>query len=103
MEKLDNIFSMLKWKNSPETIAEGKRSAREVKDLSLLIMPASEPSVWEYCAEILSEKDDAELSPYLDSLFDWISDLNLPGAMTISERLARFDGGSAERCVYCKL
>ena len=45
MEKLDNIFSLLKWKNSPETIAEGKRSAREVKDLSLLIMPASEPSV----------------------------------------------------------
>lgn len=91
-ENIKIIYNMLKWKNTPETIEEGKRSAREVKDLSLLIMPAAEPSVWEYCAVILSEKDDAELTPYLDRLFEWISDLNLPGAMTISERLARFDG-----------
>ena len=91
-ENIKIIYNMLKWKNTPETIEEGKRLAREVKDLSLLIMPASEPSVWEYCADILSEKDEAELSPYLDSLFNWISDLNLPGAMTILERLVKFDG-----------
>lgn len=44
-ENIKIIYNMLKWKNTPETIEEGKRSAREVKDLSLLIMPASEPSV----------------------------------------------------------
>lgn len=40
----------------------------------------------------MSEKDDAELEPYLDRLLEWISDLNLPGAMTILERLVKFDG-----------
>ena len=34
----------------------------------------------------------AELEPYLDRLLEWISDLNLPGAMTILERLVKFDG-----------
>lgn len=55
---------------------EGIRLAREINDLSLLIQPPAEPSVWEHCAKILCEKTDVELEPYLDELLEWLQDLN---------------------------
>ena len=60
--------------------------------MSLLIQPPAPPSVWEYCAEILSEKSDVELEPYLDKLLEWLQDINWPGAFTIANRLKIFSG-----------
>lgn len=65
---------------------------RDIKDLSVFIMPPAHPFVWEKCAYILFDKTDQELEPYLESLVDWIQDLNWPGALTISERLQIMDG-----------
>ncbi len=89
---MKNIYEMLNWKNSCEIRAEGIRLAKGIKDLSLLIMPPAEPSVWEACAKILFEKSDEELEPYLFSLLEWFQDLNWPGATTILNRLKTFSG-----------
>ena len=81
---------MLNWKNSTETQLEGINLAKKINNLSLLIQPPAVPSVWEYCANILFEKSDFELEPYLDELLEWLQDINRPGAMTILERLKNF-------------
>lgn len=89
---IEKIYKMLNWENPPSIRLEGARLAREVHDLSLLIQPPAPPSVWEYCAEILSEKSDVELEPYLDKLLEWLQDINWPGAFTIANRLKIFSG-----------
>lgn len=92
MPDIHKIYKMLNWVNSSEVQLEGIRLAREIDDLSLLIQPHAAPSVWEHCANILSEKSDTELEPYLDGLLEWLQDLNWPGAITIAERLKIFNG-----------
>lgn len=47
MNNIYNIYKLLNWKNSPETRLEGIRLAKEINDLSLLIQPPADPSVWE--------------------------------------------------------
>lgn len=89
---INKIYEMLNWENTPELQQEGIRLAREIKDLSLLIMPYASVSVWENCANIICEKSDVELEPYLDKLLEWLMDLNWSGALTIAERLKIFSG-----------
>ena len=55
------VYQMLNWKAPSAIQAQGKELARKVKDLSLLIQPPAEPSVWEQCAAILSEKTDTDV------------------------------------------
>ena len=92
MNDIQSIYEMLNWKNTDEIRAEGFRLARKENDLSLLIMPPAPPSVWEACAQVLSEKPDAVLEPYLNRLFEWLYDLNWPGASVILDRLKSFSG-----------
>lgn len=63
---------------------EGIRLVREINDLSLLIQLPAEPSVWDNCAKILSERTDKELSPYLVELLEWLQDLNWLGLFAYS-------------------
>ena len=92
MSDIYDIYKMLDWENPPEIQAEGVRLAKQVEDLSLLIQPPASPSVWEKCAEILSEKGEDELQPYLPSLLEWLQDLNWPGAWLILNRLKSYSG-----------
>ena len=92
MNDIQSIYDMLNWKNSDETRVEGFRLVRKENNLSLLIMPPALPSVWEACAQVLSEKPDVVLQPYLNSLFEWLYDLNWPGARVILDRLKNFSG-----------
>lgn len=94
---IQNIYKMLNWENTDETRAEGFRLAKEIKDLSLLILPPAAPSVWECCAQVLCEKSDIVLEPYLDSLLEWLQDLNWPGALLILNRLKIFSGTKLKR------
>ena len=97
MNDIQDIYKMLNWENTTETRAEGIRLAKEIKDLSLLIMPPAPPSVWECCAQVLYEKSDIVLEPYLDSLLKWLQDLNWPGALLILDRLKIFSGKKLSR------
>lgn len=92
MERMNQIYQMLDYKNSIDIQERGKQLARKITDLSLLITPPASPSVWEQCAIILSEKTDDELVPYLTSILQWLYDLNWPGALTILNRLKNFSG-----------
>lgn len=92
MERMNQIYQMLDYKNSIDIQEKGKQLARKITDLSLLITPPASPSVWEQCAIILSEKSDDELVPYLTSILQWLYDLNWPGALTILNRLKKFSG-----------
>lgn len=89
---INEIYKMMDWKNSPDIISKGINMAKEIDDLSLLIMPSASVSVWEVCADILYEKEDLLLEPYLPSLLEWLEDLNWPGAMVIAKRLMVFSG-----------
>lgn len=90
MYEIEEIYKMLSWENPVEMRLRGIKLAREITDLSLLIMPPSVPSVWEQCANILAEKSDNELEPYLENLLEWMQDLNWPGSITIEKRLKAF-------------
>ena len=92
MSNIQTIYQMLNWENTNEIQAEGLSLARKIEDLSLLILPPAAPSVWECCAQVLSEKTDTVLEPYLGSILEWLQDLNWPGALTILDRLKLFSG-----------
>ena len=92
MDDIQKIYQMLNWEEPEEIQARGICLAKEIEDLSLLILPPAEPSVWECCARILSEKNDLALAPYLARLLDWLRDLNWPGASIILDRLKNFPG-----------
>lgn len=89
---IEEIYKMLNWENPAEIRLIGIKLAREIKNLSLLIMPPAAPSVWEQCANILAEKSDNELEPFLGNLLEWMQDLNWPGALIIMDRLKVFSG-----------
>ena len=92
MNHINHLYKMLDWKSSSETRLEGIRLGKEINDLSLLIQPPANSSVWEVCAQILVEKSDLVLEPYLHSLLEWLQDLNWPGALVILDRLKSFSG-----------
>ena len=92
MLNIQSIYNLLNASSKASDRATGIRLANEIEDLSLLIMPPAPPPVWECCAEILYNKSDAELEPYLDSLLEWLYDLNWPGAGIILDRLKKIPG-----------
>lgn len=84
---IDQIFEMLSWKNDEETQNKGIREAKKIKYLSVLIQPIEDKTIWENCAKVLADKSDEVLAPYLISLFQWLQDMNWPGAYIIYDRL----------------
>ena len=85
---IDDIFGYLSWNNAPEVQSMGIEMAKKIKFLSVLIMPIGDKSVWENCAKVLASKSDDELDRYFIKLFEWIKDMNWPGADIIYRRLS---------------
>lgn len=85
---IDDIFGYLSWNNAPEVQSMGIEMAKKIKFLSVLIMPIEDKSVWENCAKILASKSDDELDRYFIKLFEWIKDMNWPGADIIYRGLS---------------
>ena len=54
-----------------------------------MFQPIESKSIWENCAKVLISKEDQELNLYLISMFQWLQDMNWPGAELIYERLKR--------------
>ena len=84
---IDELFAMLSWDSSEEIQKIGLAEARKVKHLSVFLQPIESKSVWENCAKVLIEKSDLELERYLVDLFQWLQDMNWPGAGLIYGRL----------------
>ena len=86
---IDKIFEFLSWNNSKEVQEYGVELANNIKNLSVLIMPIENKSIWENCAKVLISKNDEELERYFIKLFEWLKDMNWPGAYLIYDRLIR--------------
>lgn len=102
MVDVDYIISLFHWDRSEKDQALGLELARDVKSINVFLQPgtlAGKPT-WDNCAKVLSKKSDAELEPYLFELFEWIQDLNWPGALCIHERLQRFQRSEEFERVY---
>ena len=91
---INKIYQMLYWDTPEDVQLEGIKLAKEMSDLTPLILPLYEgsQSIWDNCAKALSELSDDRLEKYLPLLLEWIQDLNWPGALTILERLTAFSG-----------
>ena len=97
MMTLDDIYESFKWDKSfteeeyEARIAGGIEEARKYKYIYPFIqplIPEFSKSVWEPCAKVISLKSNEELKPYLYLLFEWLQDMNWPGAWTIFDRLS---------------
>ena len=96
MKNINEIYRMLHWHSHFGEQLQGIKLAREIDDLSLLILPAlsdgQSKAVWENCARALYEISDDRLEPHLPALLEWLEDLNGPGALIILDRLKIFSG-----------
>lgn len=91
---IDEIMDMLDWNNPPEVQEKGRLLAGKVKCFNVFLQPGHskyKKNVWDNCAMILAEKTDAELRPYVRELFEWLADLNWPGAFCIWDRLKQYE------------
>lgn len=95
MNNINEIYKLLNWQSSVDEQVKGIRLARNLDDLSLLILPyanGESKGLWENCAKALSEISDDRLEKYLPSLLEWLQDLNWPGSLIILDRLKVFNG-----------
>lgn len=84
---IDRIFEYLSCGNNNEIQKLGIELASKINNLSVLIMPIESKSIWENCAKVLISKSDEELELYFVELFEWLKDMNWPGAYLIYDRL----------------
>lgn len=102
MNEYNDIMKMLDWNNSREVQSKGIEYAKRITSLEIFLQPNTDifnKNVWDNCAEVLSSKTDDELKPYLMQLFEWLQDMNWPGAFCIMDRLKEFrDKHSFENC-----
>ena len=99
---IDSIMDMLDWNSPPEVQQRGRELARTIKCFNIFLQPGHpeyNKNVWDNCAIILAEKSDAELKPYLKSLFEWLNDMNWPGAYFIWDRLKCYKDDAWFCCV----
>lgn len=95
MYDINEIYKMLNWQSRFGDQLQGIKLARNLDDLSLLILPCAKgesKGIWENCARALYEISDDRLEKYLPSLLEWLQDLNWPGALIILDRLKVFSG-----------
>ena len=100
---IDAIMALLDWNQSAAEQQRGKELARRVRNIQVFLQPCHEnfhKNVWDNCAEILTEKTDEELSPYLSGLMEWLQDMNWPGAGRILERLRQMKRDAVFRQTY---
>ena len=69
----------------------------QVQAKEIVVPTEKSKSVWEPCAEIISLKSNDELQPFLYLLFEWLQDMNWPGAEIIFERLTNFPFSELEK------
>ena len=86
-ESIDKIFEYLSWNSSSELQKRGIELASQIHSLSVLIMPIESKSIWKNCARVLISKSDDELERHFVELFEWLQDMNWPGADLIYDRL----------------
>ena len=96
MCNIDSLFDKLSISCEESVRKEAIKEARGIKSICVFLMPETPEhgrDIWEACARILSERTDDELllSNITKGLIKWVSDMSLPGADIIEERLRKID------------
>ena len=89
MTDINHVFHMLSWDSDDETQAAGIREAGNIEYLSVLFQPIESKGVWENCAKVIASKSDDVLRHYTFRMFEWLQDMNWPGAQIIWDRLIK--------------
>ena len=87
------ILDMLDWENPSEIQEKGRKLAYNSGTIDSFIQPITDKhskDVWENCAKIVSLQSDDALQFHSMKLFEWIQDMNWPGAEIIYKRLLSF-------------
>lgn len=98
MNDIKEIYKMLDWNQDENTQLKGIECANKMDDIAAFIQPIVpnySKNIWDNCAKILCLKTDDELMPYLRTLFEWMQDMNWPGAFTICDRINAFKNKKA--------
>ena len=69
--------------------------ASNIKNLSVLVMPIENKSIWENCAKVLISKSDEELELYFFDLLEWLQDMNWLGAFCILNSLQKYSDNNS--------
>ena len=94
------IMDMLDWHMPAEIQAKGIFLAKNTETIIPFIQPVTpkhNKNVWGNCAEIIAERSDEELKPYLVELLEWLQDMNWPGAFCILNRLQKYSDNNSIR------
>ena len=106
---LDEIYETFMWRSDEtqdeyeERIADAINEAKKYKYLhpfSPPLIPGNSISVGDPCARVIALKSDEELYPYLPVLFEWLQDINWPGATIIFDRLLQMPFSEIEKWYY---
>lgn len=100
MGEIDTIYDLFIWSSDynedeyRKRVQQGIELAASIKNLYPFIQPIVLPcekskSTWEGCAMVVSLRNDKQLKPYLHLLFEWLQDMNWPGAWIIFDRLSK--------------
>ncbi len=108
MCSIDEIMDMLDWNQPDEVQEKGRELARDIKCFHVFLLPRYSQynkNVWDNCALIIADRTDEELRPYLSDLFEWLEDMNWPGAFCIWDRLKQYGDKEwlnlwLEECIY---
>lgn len=97
---LDEIYDLFIWAASYSEEEYAAREARGIAEAGklknlypfiqpIILPPNKSKGVWGSCAKVIVLRSDEELQPYLYLLFQWLQDMNWPGAEIIFDRLAQ--------------
>ena len=100
MLNIDEIYNLFIWDASYSDDEYAVREQKGIEEASklknlypfiqpIIVPPEKSKSVWEPCAKVIALKADEELIPFLDLLFEWLQDMNWPGAKIIFDRLIK--------------
>ncbi len=90
---IDHIMELININSPSENQKKGIFLSKNIKCIDIFLMPKYPygQDIWENCAKIITDKNDSELMPYLERLFHWVEDLNIPGAHIIMNRLKNME------------
>ncbi len=89
-EEINEILNQLNWNNDEITRYKVIQRFYEEEDLKFFLRPKEYgKEVWDGCAELLT-CNHYNLLPYLNELFEWLSDEDNPGFFRIHEKLQAY-------------
>lgn len=92
MVKYNELINDLNWNMPEETQRKAIENLIDIdeENIHLLVLPGDK-SMWENAAIVLKEIGYPKIKPIISELFNWLQDMNWPGAWTVFEILKTID------------